>query len=112
MKKVEAIIRLSRFDAVRDALTHIGIKFFTIHEVKGLGLQKGKTLVYRGSAYDESYIPRLQIDILTTPDKVDAIVEAVLEAGRTGEVGDGKIVIYDVENVIRIRTAERGAQAL
>lgn len=112
MKKIEAIIRLSRFDYVRDALAKVGVRFFTLKEVKGFGLQQGEKLVYRGSVYDADYIARLQLDILTTTEKVDTIVKAILESGRTGEVGDGKISIYDVQEVIRIRTSEKDAQAI
>ena len=112
MKKIEAIVRLNRFDAVRDALAEIGVKFFTLKDVKGFGLQKGAKLVYRGSVYDSDYIPRLQLDILCTDDMADPIVEAILQAGRTGEVGDGKITIMDVQQVVRIRTGEVGAEAL
>jgi nitrogen regulatory protein PII len=112
MKKIEAIIRLSRFEVVRDALASIGVNFFTMKDVKGFGLQKGEKLVYRGSVYDADYIARLQIDILATDDMADAIVEMIVGAGRTGEVGDGKIVVFDVQSVTRIRTAETGAQAI
>ncbi|MFN6062467.1 MAG: P-II family nitrogen regulator, partial [Bacteroidota bacterium] len=92
MKKIEAIIRLSRFDKIRDALALIGINFFTLQDVKGFGLQKGEKMVYRGSVYDADYIARLQIDILTTDDMVDAVVDAIISSGKTGEVGDGKII--------------------
>ncbi|MEM1323555.1 MAG: P-II family nitrogen regulator [Bacteroidota bacterium] len=112
MKKIEAIIRLSRFDAIRDALAHIGVNFFTLKEVKGFGLQKGKKVMYRGSVFDSSFIARLQIDILATDEKVEQIVDTILEHGRTGEVGDGKITVLDVQKVMRIRTAESGANAL
>jgi nitrogen regulatory protein PII len=112
MKKIEAIIRLSRFENVRDALAEIGVRFFTLKEVKGFGLQGGEKLVYRGSVYDADYIARLQLDILTTEEKVDQIVEAILESARTGDIGDGKISVYDVQKVVRIRTAERDAEAL
>ncbi|RMF21607.1 MAG: P-II family nitrogen regulator [Bacteroidetes bacterium] len=112
MKKIEAIVRLNRFDAVRDALAEIGVKFFSLKEVKGFGLQKGAKLVYRGSVYDSDYIPRLQLDILCTDELADQIVETILQAGRTGEVGDGKITIMDVQQVVRIRTGEVGAEAL
>jgi nitrogen regulatory protein PII len=97
---------------VRDALAKIGVRFFTLKDVKGFGLQKGEKLMYRGSIYDADYIARLQIDILTTADKVDAIVGAIESAGKTGEVGDGKIMVYDIESVTRIRTGEKGAAAL
>lgn len=112
MKKIEAIIRLSRFDKIRDALALIGINFFTLQDVKGFGLQKGEKMVYRGSVYDADYIARLQIDILTTDDKVDAVVDAIISAGKTGEVGDGKIIIYDIQDVVRIRTGEKGSAAV
>ena len=112
MKKIEAIIRLSRFDKVRDALAEIGVRSFTLKDVKGFGLQKGEKLMYRGSIYDADYIARLQIDILTPTEKVDAIVAAIEAAGKTGEVGDGKVMVYDIESVTRIRTGEKDAEAL
>jgi nitrogen regulatory protein PII len=112
MKKIEAIIRLSRFDKVRDALAEIGVNFFTLSEVKGFGLQRGEKLVYRGSVYDSDYIARLRLDILCEADKVEAILKAISSAGRTGEVGDGKIAVYDIEQVVRIRTNEVGASAI
>lgn len=112
MKKIEAIVRLSRFDRVRDALADIGVNFFTLTDVKGFGLQKGKKLTYRGSVYDADYIARLQLDILCASDKVDAIVNAIVESGKTGEVGDGKVIIYDVADVVRIRNSERGTNAI
>lgn len=112
MKKIEAIIRLSRFDKVRDALAEIGVNFFTLKDVKGFGLQKGEKMMYRGSIYDADYIARLQLDILTTDDKADLVVETIAKAGRTGEVGDGKIIVLDVGTVMRIRTAEVGAEAI
>lgn len=112
MKKIEAIVRLSRFDIVRDELAQIGVKFFTLLDVKGFGLQKGTKMMYRGSVYDSSYIARLQLDILAEDDKVDEIVKTIISAGRTGEVGDGKIVVLPVDSVTRIRTGEVGAEAL
>lgn len=112
MKKIEAIIRLSRFDKVRDALAEVGVNFFTLKDVKGFGLQKGEKMVYRGSIYDADYIARLQLDILTTDEKADLVVETIAKAGRTGEVGDGKIIVLDVDTVMRIRTAEVDAEAI
>lgn len=112
MKKIEAIIRLSRFERVREALAEIGVRFFTMKEVKGFGLQKGEKLMYRGSVYDADYIARLQIDIVCTDDMVEEIIQTILRAGRTGEVGDGKVLVYDVQSVTRIRTAETGADAI
>lgn len=112
MKKIEAIIRLSRFDRIRDALADIGVNFFTLKDVKGFGLAKGEKLTYRGSIYDSDYIARLQLDILCTADMADVIVDTIVKAGKTGEVGDGKIMVYDVESVTRIRTSEKGAEAI
>jgi nitrogen regulatory protein PII len=112
MKKIEAVVRLSRFEKIRDGLAQIGVKFFTLQEVKGYGLQKREKLVYRGSVYDADYIARLQIDILTTEDMVEPIITAIVSAGRTGEIGDGKIAVYDVEQVVRIRTSEKGQEAI
>ena len=112
MKKIEAIIRLSRFESVRDALAAIDVNFFTLTEVKGFGLQRGEQLTYRGSVYDADYIARLQLDILAPATKVDDIVNAIQSAGKTGKVGDGKIIVYDVEGIVRIRTGERDESAI
>ncbi|WP_367390396.1 P-II family nitrogen regulator [Lewinella sp. LCG006] len=112
MKKIEAIVRLSRFERIRDALAEIGVNFFTLTEVKGFGLQKGEQLMYRGSVYDADYIARLRIDIFCNTDKVDEIINAIVSSGRTGEVGDGKIIVIDLEHVVRIRTFEIGAEAI
>lgn len=112
MKKIEAIVRLSRFERIRDALAAIGVNFFTLTEVKGFGLQKGEQLMYRGSVYDSDYIARLRIDIFCKTEQVDQIIDAIVKAGRTGEVGDGKIVVMDLEHVVRIRTYEIGAEAI
>ena len=112
MKKIEAIIRLSRFEGIRDALAAIDVNFFTLTEVKGFGLQRGEQLTYRGSVYDADYIARLQLDILAPADKVDAIVQAITSAGRTGKVGDGKIVVFDLEQIVRIRTGELNESAI
>ena len=112
MKKIEAIIRLSRFDAIRDALAKIGVNFFTLKDVKGFGLQKGEKLVYRGSVYDSDYIARLQLDILCEESKADEVIDTIIAAGRTGEVGDGKILVYDIESITRIRNGEKNASAL
>jgi len=111
MKKIEAVVRLSRFDAIRDALASIGVNFFTMKDVKGFGLQKEKR-VYRGSVYDSDYIARLQIDLLAEDSKVQQIVNTIVEAGRTGKVGDGKITVYDVSTAVRVRTGETGTDAI
>ncbi len=112
MKKIEAIIRLSRFEAVRDALALIDVRFFTLVEVKGFGLQRGEKLTYRGSVYDADYIARLQLTILCDTAKVDPIIDAITSAGRTGKVGDGKISVYDVDRIVRIRTGEEDESAI
>ena len=112
MKKIEAIVRLSRFDRIRDALALIDVNFFTLSEVKGFGLQKGEKLMYRGSVYDEDFIARLKIDIFCTDEKVQPIIDAILSAGKTGDIGDGKIVVIGVENIIRIRNGDAGPEAL
>ena len=112
MKKIEAIIRLNLFDAVRDALAEIGVRFFTLEQVKGYGLQQGEKMVYRGSVYGADYIARLQLNLLTTTDKVDLIVDTIAKSARTGEVGDGKISVYEVQHVVRIRTGETGEAAI
>lgn len=112
MKKIEAIIRSTKFDAVRTALAKIGVKFFTLIEVKGFGLQRGEKLTYRGSTYDADYISRLRLDIITVDEKVDDIVDTVMSSAKTGEVGDGKITILNVENLYRVRNGDKGADAL
>ena len=112
MKKIEAIIRTQKFDSVRDALAKIGVRFFTLKEVKGYGLQKAKTLIYRGSAYGSDYIARLQLDIIATNEQVDEIVETIEESGKTGEVGDGKIFVLDITKTVRIRNGEKDAHAI
>ncbi len=112
MKKIEAIIRLSRFESIRDALAEIDVNFFTLTEVKGFGLQRGEQLTYRGSVYDADYIARLQLDILAPTEKLDAIISAITSAGRTGKVGDGKITVFDVDRVVRIRTGEEDESAI
>ncbi len=112
MKKIEAIIRTTQFEEIRDALANIGVKFFSLKEVRGYGLQKGSKQIYRGADMGASYIPRLQMDIVTTADKAAQIVDTILASGRTGQIGDGKIFVFDVEQTIRIRNGERDANAI
>ncbi len=112
MKKIEAIIRTQKFDSVRDALANIGVRFFTLKEVKGYGLQKGKTLKYRGSSYGSDYIARLQLDIITTDEQVDSILETIEQSGKTGDVGDGKIIVFDIATAVRIRNGEKNESAI
>jgi nitrogen regulatory protein PII len=112
MKKIEAIIRLTQFDKVRDALAQIGVEFFTLQEVKGYGLQKGEKFVYRGSVFGSDYIARLQLDIFATNEKSELIIETIMASAKTGDVGDGKIVSFDLDQVFRIRNGESGSKAL
>ncbi|HUI29814.1 MAG TPA: P-II family nitrogen regulator [Candidatus Acidoferrales bacterium] len=112
MKKIEAIIRPFKIDDVREALVEIGIKGMTITEVKGYGRQKGHTEMYRGSEYQIDFLPKMKIEIISPDDSVDKIVETIIKSAKTGQVGDGKIFVYPVEDVIRVRTEESGEAAL
>ncbi len=112
MKKVEAIIRSSKFEDVRDALGKIGIHFFTFMEVKGYGHQKGDHITYRGAAYDIGYIARLKLEILVSEEKLEHTIETICKAAQTGEIGDGKITVSNIEHVVRIRTGEKDAEAI
>ena len=112
MKKVEAIIRSKKFEAVRKALAEIGVNFFTFFEVKGYGLQQGTKAQYRGVAYDVGYIARLQLEILVADNKVEEIVNVISKAGKTGIIGDGKIIVSSVDHVYRIRTGETDSDAV
>ena len=112
MKKIEAIIRTTKFDAVRDALADIGVRFFSLKEVKGYGLQQGEKHKYRGADLGAEYISRLQMDIVVTNEKVDEVIDTIEKSGRTGSVGDGKIFVYDIIKSVRIRTGERDKDAI
>ncbi len=112
MKKIEAIIRSSKFDDVKEALGEIGVNFFTFSEVKGYGKQQGKHVVYRGAVYDVGYIARLKLEIAVVEEKAKDVVNAIRTAANTGEVGDGKIFIFPIEKVIRIRTGELNESAV
>lgn len=112
MKKIEAIIRMTKFEEVKKALAEIDVLFFTLHEVKGYGLQKGEILIYRGAEYGTEYIERVQMDIYSTKEKCPEIVDVLLMSGATGEVGDGKIAILPVDTVYRIRNADQNANAI
>lgn len=112
MKKIEAIIRSSKFEEVKDALSEIGINFFTFSEVKGYGKQQGKHVVYRGAVYDVGYIARLKLEIIIPDNSLEQVVKVIRSAAATGEVGDGKILILPVEKIIRIRTGELDESAI
>jgi nitrogen regulatory protein P-II 1 len=112
MKKIEAIIRPFKLDDVREALSEIGVKGMTLTEVKGYGRQKGHTEVYRGSEYKIDFLPKIKVEIIVKETMVERVIAAIVKAGRTGQVGDGKIFILPVEDVIRIRTEESGEDAV
>lgn len=112
MKKVEAIIKPFKLDDVREALSEIGISGMTATEVKGFGRQKGHTELYRGAEYVVDFLPKVKIEIVVDDDRIDPCIEAITQAARTGKIGDGKIFVTAVEQVIRIRTGEQGADAI
>lgn len=112
MKKVEAIIRSSKFEAVRLALAEIGVNFMTFMEVKGFGKQKGEESYYRGTVYDIGYIARMKLEILVKQSQLDAVINAILESAYSGEVGDGKIIVSDVDRIISIRSKSEGEDAV
>jgi nitrogen regulatory protein P-II 2 len=112
MKLVMAIIKPFKLDEVRDALTPLGVQGLTVTEVKGFGRQKGQTEIYRGAEYHVSFLPKLKIEVAVAAEMVDAVVEAIASAARTGKIGDGKIFVMDVERALRIRTGEADDQAL
>ncbi len=112
MKKVEAIIKPFKLDAVKEGLTEIGIKGLTVSEVKGYGRQKGHTEIYRGAEYVVDFLPKVKVEVVVDDDMVDAVVEKIIETAKTGKIGDGKIFIIPIEDAIRIRTSERGSSAV
>ena len=112
MKKIEAIIKPFKLDEVKKALNEAGVTGMTVLEVKGFGRQKGHTEIYRGAEYVVDFIPKVKIEAAVNDELVPAVVERILTAARTGKIGDGKIFVYDLEEVVRIRTGERGKEAL
>ncbi len=112
MKIVSAVIKPFRLDDVRSALSDIGIKGLTVYEVKGFGRQKGHTELYRGAEYVVDYIPKMKIEVALDDELVDQAIDAIVESARTGKIGDGKIFVTSLENVVRIRTGESGSDAL
>ena len=112
MKKVEAIIKPFKLDDVKDRLGEIGVQGITVSEVKGFGRQKGHTELYRGAEYVVDFLPKIKIEVVVPDDMVEDVVEAVVEAARTGRIGDGKVFVVPVEEAVRIRTGERGDRAL
>jgi nitrogen regulatory protein P-II 1 len=112
MKKIEAIIKPFRLDEVKEALTKIGIYGMTVTEVKGFGRQKGHVEVYRGTEYEVNFIPKIKVEVIVPDAIIDKVIATVLESAKTGNIGDGKIFLYSLEDVIRIRTGERGEAAI
>ncbi|HDY86223.1 hypothetical protein LCGC14_0922880 [marine sediment metagenome] len=112
MKKIEAIIKPFKLDDVREALSEIGVTGLTVSEVKGFGRQKGHTELYRGAEYVVDFLPKIKMEIILPAEQVDTCVEAIIKAAHTGRIGDGKIFVMPVEQVIRIRTGEEGAAAV
>ena len=112
MKKIEAIIKPFKLDEVKDALQEIGIRGMTTTEVKGFGRQKGHTEIYRGSEYTVDFVPKTKIELVVGDDQLDAAVQAIVKSAKTGKIGDGKVFVSTVEEAIRIRTDERGEQAV
>ncbi|WP_243371305.1 P-II family nitrogen regulator [Geotalea sp. SG265] len=112
MKKVEAIIKPFKLDEVKEALNEIGIQGITIAEVKGFGRQKGHTELYRGAEYVVDFIPKIKIEIIVSDEVVTKVIDTIEQAAKTGRIGDGKIFVTPVEEVVRIRTGERGEDAL
>jgi nitrogen regulatory protein P-II 2 len=112
LKLVIAIIKPFKLDDVRSALSEIGIQGMTVCEVKGFGRQKGHTELYRGAEYVVDYIPKVKIEIAVDDERLDAVLDAVIESAQTGKIGDGKIFVMPLENVIRVRTGETGSSAL
>lgn len=112
MKKIEAIIRPFKLDEVKEALIDFGIKGMTISEVRGYGRQKGHTETFRGSEYHIEFIPKIKIEVVVEDSKLDKVLDLIIKSAKTGQVGDGKIFVYDIQEAIRIRTEESGADAL
>jgi nitrogen regulatory protein P-II 1 len=112
MKKVEAIIKPFKLDEVKESLSGIGIQGLTVTEVKGFGRQKGHTELYRGAEYVVDFLPKVKLEIIVKDDNVVAVVGAIEKSAKTGRIGDGKIFVLPIEEVVRIRTGERGDQAL
>ncbi len=112
MKKIEAIIKPFKLDDVREALSAAGVSGLTVTEVKGFGRQKGHTELYRGAEYVVDFLPKVKIELVVADEMLDRCVETIIGAARTGKIGDGKIFVTAVEQVVRIRTGERGADAI
>lgn len=112
LQKIEAIIKPFKLDEVKEALNTIGIRGMTVSEVKGYGRQKGHKEIYRGAEYNVDFIPKVKLELVVAADQTDQALEAIMKAANTGKIGDGKIFIMNIEEVIRVRTGERGTDAI
>lgn len=112
MKFVIAIIKPQKLDDVREAMTHIGIEGMTVSEVKGFGRQKGHTEIYRGAEYNVDFVPKVKLEIALRDELLDLVVESISKSSKTGRIGDGKVFVLDLHDVVRIRTGDMGADAL
>ena len=112
MKQIVAIIKPFKLDEVREGLSEIGITGLTVTEVRGFGRQKGHTELYRGAEYVVDFLPKVRLEVVVQDSRVDEVLESIIKSARTGKIGDGKIFVYDVQQVIRIRTGETGKEAL
>ena len=112
MKKIEAIIKPFKLDEVKEALQEVGVQGLSVIEVKGFGRQKGHTELYRGAEYVVDFLPKVKIEVVLEDDAVEAAVEAIRKAAETGRIGDGKIFVSNIEEIVRIRTGERGSDAI
>jgi nitrogen regulatory protein P-II 1 len=112
MKKIEAIIKPFKLEEVKDALGDVGIEGMTVSEVKGFGRQKGHTEIYRGSEYTVDFLPKIKIELVVADDKAESAVTAIIKAARTGKIGDGKVFVSTIEEAVRIRTEEKGENAV
>lgn len=112
MKKITAMIKPFRLDAVREALADVGVQGMTVSEVKGFGRQKGHTEIYRGAEYEVDFLPKIKIEVVLPEELVERAIEAIKNTAKTGKVGDGKIFVMNIEEVIRIRTSESGIDAV
>ena len=112
MKKIEAIIKPFKLDEVKDKLNEIGIKGITVSEVKGFGRQKGHTELYRGAEYVVDFLPKIKLEIIVSDSMLDEVVEAIMNTAKTGRIGDGKIFVFPIEDIVRIRTGEHGDDAV
>jgi nitrogen regulatory protein P-II 1 len=112
MKKIEAIIKPFKLEEVKEALRAVGVQGMTVWEVKGFGRQRGHKEIYRGAEYEVDFVPKTKIEIVADDEHAPRIIAALVEASRTGRIGDGKIFVYPIEDVVRIRTGERGSDAI